>query len=86
MLLGKGIEINNVALDLSLRTPGSWAVPPGSVTVDTAQPLSGEEGASLVATQEFNPPLGTVQRIPYRALDVGSHESPRAATVGEPSR
>lgn len=73
-LLGSGVKEHNVAINLSFHKPGSWEAPPGSAAIDAAQTLPDEEGVSLVPTKEFNPPLGTVARTPYKTLDIGSRE------------
>jgi hypothetical protein len=73
-LQGKGIQQNNVAIDLSLRIPGSWDAPPGSAAIDTAQAVFDDDGAPIVPDREFNPPLGTVARTLSNAPDIGSRE------------
>ncbi len=81
-LRGSGVQKNNVLMDLRWRQSGSWAPPPGSVAIDTAQALPDEEGFSLVPVSEFKPPLGAVERTPYNALDIGSHEAAKSVTTG----
>lgn len=74
ILVGKGVKENNVAIDLSLRKPGSWDAPLDSAAIDAAQALPDNAGVSLVPTKAFNPPTGTLERTRYQALDVGSRE------------
>jgi hypothetical protein len=81
-LQGKGIQQNNVAIDLSLRTPGSWNPPPDSAAIDAAQAVLDDDGTPIVPGREFTPPVGTVQRTPYDAPDIGSRELPHAAALG----
>ena len=73
-LLGKGTETNNKKADLSKRQPGSWAPPPGSAAIDGSTKLSMAEGVSLIPTEVFTLPVGTVLRTQSGPLDIGSRE------------
>jgi hypothetical protein len=80
-LRGKGVKENNVALELSLRRPGSWDAPIGSSAIDSAQALLAEEGVFLTPTKEFSLPAGTLDRTSEGAMDVGSRELPETAAA-----
>ncbi|MEZ5504226.1 MAG: right-handed parallel beta-helix repeat-containing protein [Halioglobus sp.] len=73
-LIGKGNKLNNVALNLSFRQPGSWDPPSDSAAIDAAQVLPAAESFPLVPTREFSLPEGTVERQLYGSLDIGSRE------------
>jgi len=84
-LMGKGNELHNVFVNLSLRLPGSWLPPSASAAIDKAQKLPDAEGVALVPTREFSPPVGTVARIPYDLLDIGARELPHVAGTDQPA-
>jgi hypothetical protein len=85
-LQGKGIQQNNVQIDLDLRIPGSWNPPPDSVAIDAAQVVFDDDGTPLAPGSEFNPPIGTVPRTAYAAPDIGSRELPHAAALTDVSQ
>jgi hypothetical protein len=78
-LMGKGQEVNNVSVLLTLRQPGSWLPPPDSAAINKAGNLPDAEGVALRPTREFSLPVGTAERIYYGALDVGARELSQAA-------
>jgi hypothetical protein len=73
-LQGEGTKENNVVINLSFRKAGSWDPPPGSLAIDGARALPVQDGISLRAAKTFMPPVGTVTRQLYGAMDVGSRE------------
>lgn len=81
LLQGKGIQQNNVVINLDLRQPGSWDAPPGSAAINAAQAVFDDDGAALVPDRTFSPPLGTVQRKAYEAPDIGARELPQATAL-----
>jgi hypothetical protein len=83
-LMGQGLSLDNVSINLRLRQPDSWDPPPGSAAVDAAQELPTAEGTSLLPTREFSPPTGTVPRKAVHTLDIGSRELPQAAGDNAP--
>lgn len=84
-LMGKGQELNNVSVSLTLRQPGSWLPPADSAAINKAENLPDAEGATLRPSREFSPPVGTVERVSYGAPDIGARELSRAgaATIGQ---
>ncbi|MCB1688618.1 MAG: right-handed parallel beta-helix repeat-containing protein [Halioglobus sp.] len=76
-LLGKGVQENNVSINLGFRQPGSWAAPADAGAIDAALALPEEESVSLVPVMVFDPPLGTAPRATEGPLDIGSREAPR---------
>jgi hypothetical protein len=86
VLLGDGEKQNNVSLSLNQRLPGRWDPPADSVAIDSVQPLPSGDGFALVPTREFTPPVGTVERTPLGALDIGSREQLGGDATGHVSQ
>lgn len=85
-LQGNGVQQNNLAIELDLRIPGSWDAPAGSNAIDAARLLPEDEGNSLLPTREFNPPLGTIERIAFDAPDIGSREALKSTAAHSGAR